>query len=165
MAGGMTSIYIGVSGVQSAQIALNTTTHNLSNVYTPGYTRQLSFTSDRNYNNIGYGALEKKQVGLGPEQALDPAVMHHLDVLKLPVNIHILGNHQFQLVLFYHTVQSLKQLVGIAVLAGHALGVDLTVENNLSHIKSHFIRNFQMRLKALTLRFRSEGSLSPIFSR
>ncbi len=74
MAGGMTSIYIGVSGVQSAQIALNTTTHNLSNVYTPGYTRQLSFTSDRNYNNIGYGALEKKQVGLGVQSSVTSRV-------------------------------------------------------------------------------------------
>lgn len=31
---GMTSIYVGVSGLQSAQTALNTTTHNLANVYT-----------------------------------------------------------------------------------------------------------------------------------
>ena len=74
MAGGMTSIYIGVSGVNSAQIALNTTTHNLSNVYTPGYTRQLSFTSDRNYNNVGYGALDKKQVGLGVQSSVTSRV-------------------------------------------------------------------------------------------
>lgn len=74
MAGGMTSIYIGVSGVNSAQIALNTTTHNLSNVYTPGYTRQLSFTSDRNYNNVGYGVLDKKQVGLGVQSSVTSRV-------------------------------------------------------------------------------------------
>ena len=29
---GMTSIYVGVSGLQSAQTALNTTTHNLANI-------------------------------------------------------------------------------------------------------------------------------------
>ena len=61
----MTSIYIGVSGLQSAQTALNTTTHNLANVYTPGYTRQLSFTADRTYNTIGQSATSAMQVGLG----------------------------------------------------------------------------------------------------
>jgi flagellar hook-associated protein 1 FlgK len=62
---GMTSIYVGVSGLQSAQTALNTTTHNLANVYTKGYTRQLSFTSDRTYNNVGKSATSSMQVGLG----------------------------------------------------------------------------------------------------
>lgn len=63
----MTSIYIGVSGLQSAQTALNTTSHNLANVYTKGYTRQLSFTSDRTYNTIGQSSTSFKQVGLGVE--------------------------------------------------------------------------------------------------
>lgn len=62
---GMTSIYIGVSGLQSAQTALNTTTHNLANVYTEGYTRQLAFTSDRTYNNVGTFSTGTMQVGLG----------------------------------------------------------------------------------------------------
>lgn len=62
---GMTSIYVGVSGLQSAQIALNTTTHNLANVYTDGYTRQLSFTSDRTYQNVGMTGQGLMQVGLG----------------------------------------------------------------------------------------------------
>jgi flagellar hook-associated protein 1 FlgK len=62
---GMTSIYVGVSGLQSAQTALNTTTHNLANVYTDGYTRQLSFTSDRTYNNLGQSYTSLMQVGLG----------------------------------------------------------------------------------------------------
>lgn len=61
----MTSIYVGVSGLQSAQTALNTTTHNLANVYTPGYTRQLSFTADRTYNTIGQSYTSAMQVGLG----------------------------------------------------------------------------------------------------
>lgn len=63
--GSMTGIYVGVSGLQSAQTALNTTTHNLANVYTDGYTRQLSFTGDRTYNTIGKSATNFKQVGLG----------------------------------------------------------------------------------------------------
>lgn len=40
MANGMGSLYIGVSGLKSAQTALNTTAHNISNVNTTGYTRQ-----------------------------------------------------------------------------------------------------------------------------
>lgn len=62
---GMTSIYIGVSGLHAAQNALNTTSHNLANVYTQGYTRQLSFTSDKIYNNVGHSAIGYNQVGLG----------------------------------------------------------------------------------------------------
>lgn len=62
---GMTSIYVGVSGLQAAQTGLHTTSHNLANVYTPGYTRQLAFTSDRTYNTIGRSANGYKQVGLG----------------------------------------------------------------------------------------------------
>ncbi|MCI6499443.1 flagellar hook-associated protein FlgK [Lachnospiraceae bacterium HCP1S3_C3] len=62
---GMTSIYVGVSGLQSSQTALNTTAHNLANAYTDGYTRQLSIKGDRTYINQGYTAIGTKQVGLG----------------------------------------------------------------------------------------------------
>ena len=34
------SLYIGVSGLQTSQNALNTTAHNMSNIDTVGYTRQ-----------------------------------------------------------------------------------------------------------------------------
>ncbi|MDE5780883.1 MAG: flagellar hook-associated protein FlgK [Lachnospiraceae bacterium] len=62
---GMTSIYVGVSGLQASQTALNTTAHNLSNVYTKGYTRQVSINGDRIYINQGATASGYKQVGLG----------------------------------------------------------------------------------------------------
>lgn len=62
---GMTSIYVGVSGLQASQTALNTTAHNLSNVYTKGYTRQVSINGDRIYINQGATASAYKQVGLG----------------------------------------------------------------------------------------------------
>ena len=62
---GMTSIYVGVSGLQASQTALNTTAHNLSNVYTKGYTRQVSINGDRIYVNHGATAAGYKQVGLG----------------------------------------------------------------------------------------------------
>lgn len=62
---GMTSIYVGVSGLQAASTGLNTTSHNLSNVYTKGYTRQLSINGDRTYVNIGSSSTSYMQVGLG----------------------------------------------------------------------------------------------------
>lgn len=62
---GMTSIYVGVSGIQSSQTALNTTAHNLANVYTKGYTRQISINGDRIYVNHKTTATGINQVGLG----------------------------------------------------------------------------------------------------
>ncbi len=62
---GMTSIYVGVAGLQSSQNAINTTAHNLSNVNTTGYVRQQHIFSDRTYNNIGSSATSYMQVGVG----------------------------------------------------------------------------------------------------
>lgn len=65
----MGSLYIGVSGLQTSQNALNTTAHNLSNIETIGYTRQQTLLEDRHYNTIGNGSVSKKQTGLGVEYA------------------------------------------------------------------------------------------------
>ena len=40
MANGFGGLYIGTTGLQSAQNALNTTANNLANVNTTGYVRQ-----------------------------------------------------------------------------------------------------------------------------
>lgn len=63
--GGMGSLYIGVSGLQTSQNALNTTAHNLANVGTAGYVRQQVIQSDTLYNKIRNGAISSQQVGLG----------------------------------------------------------------------------------------------------
>ncbi len=67
MANGMGSLFIGVSGLQSAQTALNTTAHNLSNINTTGYTRQQIGLATRTYLPMGggYTATEIRQYGLG----------------------------------------------------------------------------------------------------
>lgn len=62
---GMSSLYIGIDGLNAAQTALNTTTHNLANTYTEGYTRQVAFNATRRYNHIGYTPGGKVQVGTG----------------------------------------------------------------------------------------------------
>ena len=52
MANGFGSMYIGASGLQSAQNALNTTANNLANVNTEGYVRQQVVFSDRRYDML-----------------------------------------------------------------------------------------------------------------
>ncbi len=63
----MGSLYIGTSGLQTSQNALNTTAHNLSNVDTTGYTRQQVQQSDKTYITlaIDLDAVNNKQTGLG----------------------------------------------------------------------------------------------------
>lgn len=62
---GFGSLYVGVSGLQTAQDALNTTAHNLANVETEGYVRQQILQGDKQYNKIGYASVSNMQVGLG----------------------------------------------------------------------------------------------------
>lgn len=64
---GFGSIYVGVSGLQSAKDALDTTAHNLANVETTGYVRQQIVQGDRLYNHIGYSSIGQLQIGLGVE--------------------------------------------------------------------------------------------------
>ena len=63
----MGSLYIGSSGLQTSQNALNTTAHNLSNVDTTGYTRQQVQQSNRAYLTISTDpkSISNKQTGLG----------------------------------------------------------------------------------------------------
>ena len=49
MANSMGSLYIGVSGLQTSQNALNMTANNLANVDTEGYVRERILQQDRNY--------------------------------------------------------------------------------------------------------------------
>lgn len=61
------SLYVGSSGLQTSQNALNTTAHNMSNVDTKGYTRQQILLGTRTYNTLSVSgsAIAKQQVGLG----------------------------------------------------------------------------------------------------
>jgi flagellar hook-associated protein 1 FlgK len=66
MANGFGSLYIGVSGLQSSQNALNTTANNLANIDTDGYVRQVVYQADRDYVNFDYTAsVSYQQSGLG----------------------------------------------------------------------------------------------------
>lgn len=63
----MGSFYVGASGLQTGQNALNTTAHNLSNMDTKGYVRQQVLLADRLYNTIQKATTvtSSQQVGLG----------------------------------------------------------------------------------------------------
>ena len=63
--GGMSSLYIGVSGLQASQNAINTTSHNLANLHTPGYVRQQVVFSDRSYQTLSVGSVYYNQSGRG----------------------------------------------------------------------------------------------------
>ena len=66
MANGFGSLYIGASGLQNSQNALNTTSNNLANVNTKGYVRQQVLQVDRNYTTFNTTAsISQQQSGLG----------------------------------------------------------------------------------------------------
>ena len=67
MSGLMTSFSVGVTGLKSAQTGVNTTSHNLVNVNTEGYSRQRVNTTDRVYNTVGSCHVSLSQIGLGSE--------------------------------------------------------------------------------------------------
>ncbi len=61
------SLYIGASGLQTSQNAMNTTAHNMTNVDTKGYTRQQILLNTRTYQtlSINASAVAYQQYGLG----------------------------------------------------------------------------------------------------
>ncbi|WP_026509861.1 flagellar hook-associated protein FlgK [Butyrivibrio sp. LC3010] len=63
----MGSLYIGASGLQTSQNALNTTAHNMSNIDTEGYTRQQVSQGTRPYitTEKDFRIISWKQTGLG----------------------------------------------------------------------------------------------------
>lgn len=65
MSGTMGRMYIGTSGLQAHQNAINTTAHNLTNLGTEGYSRQQVLLADVGYQRLGYTKVGINQTGLG----------------------------------------------------------------------------------------------------
>ena len=61
----LTAMYVGVSGLVAQQNAINTTSHNLANIYTEGYVRQQAGMADLSYQRYGWSAVNTRQIGLG----------------------------------------------------------------------------------------------------
>ena len=65
MANGFGSLYVGSSGLRSAQNALNVVANNLSNVDTKSYVRQRTVFEDQSYNSFGTASVSAQSTGLG----------------------------------------------------------------------------------------------------
>lgn len=65
------SLYVGSSGLQTSQNALNTTAHNMTNTDTTGYVRQQTLLESRHYITTSKDskAISYKQYGLGVQYA------------------------------------------------------------------------------------------------
>ena len=63
------SLYVGTSGLQTGQNALNTTAHNLANVGTTGYTRQQVYQAELEFNTVGSSSVSMMQAGIGVSYA------------------------------------------------------------------------------------------------
>lgn len=66
----MGSFWVGVSGLQTSNNALNTTAHNMSNLDTVGYTRQQVSQGTRTYTTLAKGRPNWQQIGLGVNYTL-----------------------------------------------------------------------------------------------
>ena len=62
----MTGLYVGLSGLQTSNNALNTTANNLTNAQTEGYVRQQVINKDMIYNFVNTSSgVNRGQSGLG----------------------------------------------------------------------------------------------------
>ncbi len=78
MANNMGSLWVGASGLQNSQNAMNITANNLTNVDTTGYVRQQVLFADKTYISSGVQAAISKQTnGLGVSVS---DVIHNRDV-------------------------------------------------------------------------------------
>ena len=66
----MGSFWVGVSGLQTSNNALNTTAHNMSNLDTAGYTRQQIAQGTRTYATLYKGRPNWQQIGRGVNYTL-----------------------------------------------------------------------------------------------
>ena len=65
MAGTMGRLSVGVSGLQTSQYSINTTSHNLMNTQTNGYSRQQVMLTDLSYNKVVRDNGSTYKAGLG----------------------------------------------------------------------------------------------------
>lgn len=104
----MTSMYTGVSGLMVSQVSINTTAHNISNVNTPGFTRQQILTSDFVYNKVAETANSYMQVGLGTDMA---SIRQVRDVfLDKSYRLEVGRGHFYEAQ--YETVEEIETLFG-----------------------------------------------------
>ena len=77
MANGFGGLYIGSSGLQSAQNGLNVIANNLANVDTSGYVRQQVVYADKSYTSFANASISMQRSGLGVQVG---DIVHSRDV-------------------------------------------------------------------------------------
>lgn len=103
-----TSFNVGVSGLHAAQSGLHTTSHNLANVKTPGYTRQQNMQADKMYQVHKSTDKGLMQIGLGTKvDAIRQIRDHFLDKeYRLEVSRLTFYDKQFE------TVTEIEDVLG-----------------------------------------------------
>ncbi len=103
-----TSFNVGVSGLHAAQSGLHTTSHNLANVKTPGYTRQQNIQADKMYQVHKSTDKGLMQIGLGTKvDAIRQIRDHFLDKeYRLEVSRLTFYDKQFE------TVTEIEDVLG-----------------------------------------------------
>ena len=160
------SLYIGASGLQTSQNAMNTTAHNMTNVDTKGYTRQQILLNTRTYQtlSVNASAVAYQQYGLGvyysqTRQVRDMFLDNLLvDLHQLPAVIvqliHVFLNLRIQIILhlakaFIYQRSSRQEFIAAGyekILIRHIAGIHIQILDCLPKILNRFGKFHPLKL-------------------
>ncbi len=103
-----TSFNVGVSGLHAAQSGLHTTSHNLANVKTPGYTRQQNMQADKMYQVHKSTDKGLMQIGLGTKVDAIRQIRDHFLDKEYRLEVSRLTFYDKQ----YETVTEIEDVLG-----------------------------------------------------
>lgn len=103
-----TSFNVGVSGLHAAQSGLYTTSHNLANVKTPGYTRQQNMQADKMYQVHKSTDKGLMQIGLGTKVDAIRQIRDHFLDKEYRLEVSRLTFYDKQ----YETVTEIEDVLG-----------------------------------------------------
>ena len=117
----MGSFYVGVSGLQAANNALNTTAHNMSNLDTEGFTRQQILLGTRTYNTISKSGVNWKQLGMGVQYSQTRQVRDYF----LDKNFRRESGRSAFYEVSYYALEEIEDVIGESSIEGHEFSVSL----------------------------------------
>lgn len=117
----MGSFYVGVSGLQTANNALNTTAHNMSNLDTEGFTRQQILLGSKTYNTISKSGVLWKQIGLGVQYSQTRQVRDYF----LDKNFRRESGRSAFYEVSSYALEEIEDVLGESSIEGHEFSVSL----------------------------------------
>ena len=117
----MGSFYVGVSGLQTANNALNTTAHNMSNLDTEGFTRQQILLGTRTYNTLSKSGVLWKQLGLGVQYSQTRQVRDYF----LDKNFRRESGRSAFYEVSSYALEEIEDVIGESSIEGHEFSVSL----------------------------------------